>query len=716
MNQRPLQRHGAACWSARFVHAAMLSAAVATPMAYAQTPAPAAPEQPAPASGQVFEPVYFERFSPQTAADMIRNIPGFSLEGGREQRGFGQGGANVLINGRRVSGKSNGTIDALGRVAAASVIRIEIVDGAGLSIPGLSGQVANVVVKPKGLSGQWESTNQFRSDTRPSFNGRASLSGENGPLTWSVQARAFGGRGAGVGTETVTNAAGLVTDFRRERNNGGGIEPGLSADLTYSGRTGDIFNFNASVEFPEFGGLEVSRRSGPGQPDRLRVFRDKFTGWRGEIGSDYEFGLGPGRLKLIGLQRVDHDDSFSELIQQAADASALTGSRFLSAGESGESIARAEYSLSGPGGGDWQGALEGAFNFSESNSRNQTLTSGAFVNSGTPDLTRVEEKRAEASITHSRKLTPAIDLQVSLAGEYSELSQDGPGGQTREFVRPKGFASLAWKPDPDFDLNLRFAREVGQLRFSDFAASQDLADDILTSGNAELVPEQSWRAQLEANRRFGAWGAVKLKLSASDIEDVVDQTPIFLCNGVQVPSATACLAPATLVRRSGVGNLPSAERYSAELAGTLHFDPLGLKGLQLEFEASVGDSKLIDPLTGEERKISGTPLGGWEAVLRQDVPGTDLSWGAGFEHNTRSSVYRLDQRSRSFSGAFAFAFVEHKDLFGLKVRLQAANLTDRTEGGRREVYVGDRLGPLNFIEEREQTFSQIFRLQISDTF
>ena len=129
-----------------------------------------------------------------------------------------------------------------------------------------------------------------------------------------------------------------------------------------------------------------------------------------------------------------------------------------------------------------------------------------------------------------------------------------------------------------------------------------------------------------------------------------------------------------------------------------------------------GDSKLIDPLTGKERKISGTPLGNWEAVLRQDVPGTDLSWGAGVEHNTRSSVYRFDQRSRSFSGAFAFAFVEHKDLFGLKVRLQAANLTDRTEGGRREVYVGDRLGPLNFIEEREQTFSQIFRLQISDTF
>ena len=147
MHQRPLQRHGAACWSARFVHTAMLSAIVATPMAYAQTPAssPAAPDQAAPASGQVFEPVYFERFSPQTAADMVRNIPGFSLEDGREQRGFGQGGANVLINGRRVSGKSNGTIDALGRVAAASVIRIEIVDGAGLSIPGLSGQVANVV-------------------------------------------------------------------------------------------------------------------------------------------------------------------------------------------------------------------------------------------------------------------------------------------------------------------------------------------------------------------------------------------------------------------------------------------------------------------------------------------------------------------------------------------------------------------------------------------
>ena len=73
--------------------------------------------------GQVYEPAYFARFAPKTAADMVGNIPGFAINDSDDSdaRGFGQAKQNVLINGRRVSGKSNDAEAALGRISAESV-------------------------------------------------------------------------------------------------------------------------------------------------------------------------------------------------------------------------------------------------------------------------------------------------------------------------------------------------------------------------------------------------------------------------------------------------------------------------------------------------------------------------------------------------------------------------------------------------------------------
>ena len=94
---------------------------------------------------QTYLPSDFSQFAPRSAFDLVRQIPGFSVNEGGEDRGFGQADTNVLINGRRVSGKSNGPTQALERLSVESVIRIEILDGASLDIGGMSGQVVNVI-------------------------------------------------------------------------------------------------------------------------------------------------------------------------------------------------------------------------------------------------------------------------------------------------------------------------------------------------------------------------------------------------------------------------------------------------------------------------------------------------------------------------------------------------------------------------------------------
>ena len=52
-----------------------------------------------------------------------------------------------MINGERVADKSGGAIARLQNVPASDVTRIEIVSAATLGIAGLTGQIANVILK-----------------------------------------------------------------------------------------------------------------------------------------------------------------------------------------------------------------------------------------------------------------------------------------------------------------------------------------------------------------------------------------------------------------------------------------------------------------------------------------------------------------------------------------------------------------------------------------
>jgi hypothetical protein len=48
---------------------------------------------------QVFEPAFFAVYNPLTAFDMVRQVPGFTIDEGEQLRGFGATAGNVLING-----------------------------------------------------------------------------------------------------------------------------------------------------------------------------------------------------------------------------------------------------------------------------------------------------------------------------------------------------------------------------------------------------------------------------------------------------------------------------------------------------------------------------------------------------------------------------------------------------------------------------------------
>ena len=137
---------------------------------------------------QVFEAAYFTEFAPQSALDMILRVPGFTLDiSNNVERGLGQRTDNVLIDGRQLSSKNSNIRDELERLTVSKIVQIEIIDGTTLGIPGLTGDVANVITRSGGLTGTWEWRPQFRENRQPLLNeARLSIAGDAENLTLSL--------------------------------------------------------------------------------------------------------------------------------------------------------------------------------------------------------------------------------------------------------------------------------------------------------------------------------------------------------------------------------------------------------------------------------------------------------------------------------------------------------------------------------------------------
>ncbi|HEV7661724.1 MAG TPA: TonB-dependent receptor plug domain-containing protein [Allosphingosinicella sp.] len=669
------------------------------------TPPPVSPDPAAPQGPRTYTPADFTRFAPRNALDMLSQVPGFSIESSdTERRGLGQASGNVLINGERFSGKSTDIFTELRRISASNVARIEIVDAATLNISGLSGQVANVVTTSRGLSGNYVWRPQIRRDRTPArlLGGEISVNGSIGGTTYTLSLRNDSYRNGNAGPETVYTPAGVVLDRRDEVLGVSGDEPRLSASIRRNFGNGSILNLNAAGGFILQDVEEVSERSGPGQPDRVRNLQERLRRHNYELGGDYEFGLGgSGRLKLIGLHRFTHTPYRQTLVQTYADATPTIGQRFTQTGDEAESILRSEYRWRG-GGADWQVSLEGALNrLDVENALFDRNASGDFVPIPFPNsAATVQEQRAEAMLTYGRPLAANLTLQVSLGGEYSRLTQEGAGGLSRTFYRPKGFLNLAWTPRPGFDISARIERVVGQLNFFDFVASANVSGGTANTGNANLVPPQSWNAQIQATRNLGRWGTVTARLYGRLITDIVDVIPIA---GGQSP-----------------GNIDgTASVYGLQWTSTFNFDPIGIPGAKLDMNLTFQGSRLTDPLTGGRRPINEYTTRQVEINFRHDIPRTQWAYGAGFQQYRQSAGFRLDQRFRFLDTPGSLGvYVEHKNVLGLTVRGSVDNLLGTNESFGRTFFDGNRNATNSnvlFTEDRDRFYGPIFTLTISGT-
>lgn len=662
---------------------------------------------------RTFSPDFFIAFGPQSALDMVSQTPGFAIKESDGKRGMGSGGANVLINRHRVATKSMSARETLSRISADQVVRVEILDAGQLGLPGMSGQVVNVVTRPSAMTGRWEWSPEADEGIAPSLErGRVLVSGTVGDWSYNLglSSYAFGGRSAGP--ETLYDGTGQVLEQRAETERWAGHRHEVSGALSHETLSGDLSNLGLVLAASDDRRWEDSYRTSPGSPDRLRTYVYAGDGSSLKLSGDHEFALAGGRLKLIGLRSSASSEPVTETGERLVGAAADTGARVKVDRATRESILRSEYSWSN--GGDWQMALEGAVNTLDTATSLASLSNGLFVEQPLSGGTsHVEEKRTEATLAHGRQLAGGVFMQASVAAEYSEIAQSGPAGKVRDFVRPKGFVAVSWAPATDWNASVKLERAVGQLDFGDFVSSVNLADESgqQKSGNPTIVPEQSWDVALEANGELaGLWPAripVRMKVFGRQIEDL---------NGSVLFARTVDANGAVSISE-GPGNLDGAMAYGLDVSGTLPMADMGLPGGKLDWTASLRDSSINDPVTGLERTLSGSRLSYYEVRFRQDLPGTPWAWGLGYETARNAAGYGVTQVTyRSDAPGRVGAFVQHKNIAGMNAKLSLSNLADTSESFTRAIHAGSVADPVAYVEDRQRKQGLHVGLNLSGSF
>lgn len=686
----------------RLTYRLLLASAALFPLsAVAQTAVPTATGTAG--AKQSFTPADFERFAPKTAYDMLVQVPGFTIRSADQERGLGQASENVLINGERIANKTGGAVAELQRIAAGNVERIELVDASTLGIAGLSGQVANIVLKDaRKAGGQFEWKPDFRAHySRPNlYRGSISYTGKTGVVDYTLSLEDQAGRGAIGGPELFYAADGSLTERRQEVFHQESDTVTAKLRLAFDGP--DTAKGNLTLGYSPYWNplYDFEQRFRADGNNSTRLQQNRLGGWQYDINADYEFALGPGRLKIIGLRHFDHEPLIVTQIDSFASGAPDQGTRFGRNSHVTETIARGEYSWK-MGKNDLQVSFERAVNGLDQRGSLATLApSGDFVPVPFPGGSGiVREVRHEGIVTFSRPLASNLNLQVAGGAEISSLERVDGDLPTRRFFRPKGSITLGWQANKDWDLSLKLRRRVGQISFYDFLAQPNLKSERQNSGNPELVPPQSWEAELEVGRTLGAAGKTRLRGYYYSVEDIIDIVPIG-ADG------------------EGVGNLPHATRFGLVSTSTIQFGPLGLHGAKLDATLGIEIVRVRDPLTGAMRPISGTQNRWAELSFRHDIPKSDLAWGVEASSYHYQPYYYLTEVNQENEGPwFANVYAEHKDVFGLTVRAQVGNVLNARHIYNRSVYDGRRTtNPLIVRQINNQLIGPIFTFTVRGSF
>ena len=608
---------------------------------------------------------FFASARPNTAFDMIARLPGFTFDPGQSVRGFGGAAGNVLIDGERPPTKTDTLDDILKRIPASSVARIEVIRG---GAPGIDMQgrtvLANVILVHTARTEMTATgiTNVY-TDGRALPTGQLEFTRRNGDRSLSGSARYYDEEGGeqGTGLQRITDGSGaLLRDaFGRKNDIDKGLElrGGMQTPLL-----GGTLNLNTSINLTGTDQDELHRFRQPEDGRTSERISDRYRRPRGGIGSDFTTQIGPKtELKIVALQ------SLRRRTQDSTSGEGGVLTNLSEAYTAGESILRTTVtyepspSLSVEGGG------EVAYNFLNG----QTRLTEEDVPVAVPNANaQVQEKRGEAFVTATWRIGRRVTLEATARAEASAISQQGDISSSESFFFPKPRVLLTWSPSEDFQVRTRFEREVSQLDFADFVAKANLSSGVVSAGNGNLQPERRWVIEAALEKHFWNSADVVLTMRHQALQQVIDQVPV---DGFNAP-----------------GNIGNGRRDVVQLDLTLPLERFGLRGGLLKGTGTWLHSRVRDPTTGEQRRISlDEPFAG-SLTLTDDLPRLNSTWTIELTSGTRQTSYLIDEIDSEIEAANLNVSWEYKPRPGLAILAQLTNVTRHSLERLQQLYGGLR--------------------------
>lgn len=630
-----------------------------------------------------------------TAYDMVSRLPGFTLDDGQEVRGFAGSAGNVLIDGQRASTKTDSLHDALNRIPASRVARIDVIRGGapGIDMMGRS-VVANVVLKTVAQMSVTAAvgTRAF-ANLKLAPNVRFEVDRKDGDLRLTGSLAVFNQENdpTGDGSSTVrTFLPSPVTTLARVSD--------LATDKGFQTRSGleaplgkGFAHVNLSLNYDtyrETEGDDVIDLSGGGAP-RVDNAHLQVRTRKGELGTDYVLPISKTfEVKIIGLQTLETDEFNSSTLTEGVRQNYLQVLRM------GESIGRLELKWTPHPNLTIEAGGEAVFNFLSGAAKFSQDDVAIHLPS---DNIRVEELRGEAFTTVSWQADAKLLIEAGARIEASRISQSGDSGMSEDFVYPKPRLALTWSPNDVDQIRASFERVVGQLNFNDFAASANLVSGQVNGGNANLKPQQEWRAEATYERKILGDGSAALTLRHAQIQDALDVVPI---DGVNAP-----------------GNIGDGKRDTAILSLTAPLAVIGMNGGQFKADGTWIHSQVTDPTTGRRRAISLDSPYAVQLSLQNDVPKLSSVWTVSLTTSQHIPSFRIDEVRQEAYGADATFTWEVRPTKTGVLHFEIDNLLGRDRSRTRTDWTGPRnVSPVLFVETYQVNLPPNIYIRCRQTF
>ena len=677
------------------------------------------------ANRAVYDESYFAPFNVDTAEDMLKRIPGIqeivtaaqtqaqqqSANSQNVRRGFGASGDQILIDGRRLSGKTNNIASALQRIQARQVLRIEVIRGnvAGLDVRS-EGTIVNVVLREALVtgSGNWEGTLSHYTGEQIRSGGRLSYAGEIGALGYIAGVTAVPRFDLRRRIDPLKLPDGTLIERQVERQRIDATDVTVTAGLTYTLTGGDRANLNGRFadqgqdereptdRFPIVNGREAFLIT------QLMERNFKSRNW--EIGGDFEHVYPDGDVsKVLFVTNGSSQDDERQFSSITAAGTKRLDRIQIQRPDRSERILRATHRMILTPTQSVELGVEGAVNTLRQTIQLLSNATGTQrdVPLFNPDA-RINEQRIETYASYTWQPNYGFLAEAAIDTESSRIRQRGRDiNQTSSFffVRPR--LDLRYDVIPRLQVRGRAQRTVSQLDFAGFLVgflNDDVANDTIRSGNPGLVPEKAWEFDLGIERRLADdQGVLGVEGFYNRITDKVEK--------VEVRGTVA------------TGNIGTGTEYGVRFNTGVRLGFLGLPRGSVDASATFRHSSVPDGFTRQKRIFQNLSDRLYSLNFRNDTNWRNFAYGTTINYRSANSLFDLDFLQIIELGTQVDAFAEVQVVDGLTARIDARRLMGTAATRDRINFVGNRrFNRVLTSEFRTGNFGREFKLSLRGRF